>query len=305
MSDTLPTKTTRLERSEYWIEVFDAALALSHEQFHRGHEIIAALIGLGYKCYRDGLEAMVTDLITTVIYVVVPMLLYLLGWVLFNFGRAMVRVPIHHQREVILLKQEQEQKIKGLQAKLDAIEQAKPRLESTGYNSHYPRKIPTGTLTENYKGGFEEAFFAWVRFTNNPTLPEASAVAKSVHATILYVTNEEQIQVCEHGEWWEESAPPPQTPLPLKDIGFTEFGIGVSRRLSIAFKAKSGGFFGFCCHSRSCTGWRFNKLRLREAEYTVKVILQGVGVPQATYVFLLKNPGPGRPLEISGGQQIE
>lgn len=190
-----------------------------------------------------------------------------------------------------------EQEINTRQARLDATEQSRAQLTLTGIATSFTRRIPI----DSDFGGYEDAFFVYATFTNESPGSEETAVAKQVVAHISYHDKKgQQIWTSDVGEWWPGLEPPLLTQVPQKEIESTEFGIGVSHRLSIAFKAKDGRAFGFCCHSHSCRGWRFKKLRLPETEYTVKVTLQGVNVPQTVCTFVLKNPGPGHPFEISG-----
>lgn len=192
------------------------------------------------------------------------------------------------------LHKEQEQKITTLQARLDAIEQSQAQIDLTGIRTSFIRRIPTEKKTGNY----EDVFFVYATFRNESPRSEETAVAKKVVALISYHDKEgQQIGPVDLGEWWEGLEPPPPTQIPREELASAEFKIGESKILSIAFKTKDGGSYGFCCYSRSCPGWRLKKLRLPKEEYAVKITLQGVNVPQATHTLFLKNPGPSRPFE--------
>ena len=109
MSDSLlPSHqpSTPPERAQYWWDVRREARELSQEQFQRHHELGIGIIALAIMWYRRGWDEFVNELTTSLIFVVAPVVLYLLGLYVYSFAKAMVRVPVSYQREVAHLKQE-------------------------------------------------------------------------------------------------------------------------------------------------------------------------------------------------------
>lgn len=109
MPDTLPPShqpSTPPERARYWWDVRQEAWKLSREKFQIHHEIFVAAIAFIFVWSLRGWDEMVNELYTSLLYVGGPIVLYLPVFYVFNFVRAMVRVPVSYQREVTRLKQE-------------------------------------------------------------------------------------------------------------------------------------------------------------------------------------------------------
>ena len=246
--------------------------------------VLSALVGYFTAPYwaEESKKAMSTVL-WPLIFALSAFVLFGVVVFLFNLCAAPFRIYHDDQNEIAVLKKERLE-----------IEQTKPRIKvKRTFVDYRPM------MDRENRQVIAQLFFAHAMFINDPVHAVPNAIAKDIVTMITYYTKTGKEVASVIGRWGD--SPQPTDPFdPTINLPPIELKIGQQRELNLAMKyPEDDSCYGFHNGSYFQPEWRDPSLRLSEEEYEVKVSLRGPWVDEI-YVFLLKNLGKGKGLEIQG-----